>query len=343
MRGFLKSNTFYAIVSVIIAILIWTYVAYGVRPSHEIWIEDVEITPINVSRLFGDGSLSIIGENEGITHGKTTADIKIKGRRNVVSNVTPKDLSCIVDMITVDKEGVYRLKPYVETQYSGIEILQINPAGIKLNVENISQRDMDIELKTKGTVPEGYTIEDVQMKTKTVKLTGPDSIINRINSAQIVLDYSLLDKSDTEKSFRIEYLDKEGNPVDSSLFSKSIEYCKVTFKLFTEKDVTVILTPRYDNETKKNASGQTVILSADVKDGELSKGGARIKIRLKGTHDAIAKYIGTETVVYTTPINVRNIYKETILKDIEAAPLSSDVDYITTPKIDVKAIIKTEE
>jgi len=138
MRGFLKSNTFYAIASVIIAVLLWAYVAYEVRPTHEIWIEDVEITPINVSRLFSDGSLSIIGENDGITEGRTTADIKIRGKRNVVSNVTKKDLSCFVDMITVDKEGVYRLKPYVETQYSGIEVLQIKPSNIKLNVENIN-------------------------------------------------------------------------------------------------------------------------------------------------------------------------------------------------------------
>ncbi len=337
MRRFFKSNTFYAIISVIIAILIWVYVAYAVRPNHEIWIEDVEITPINVSRFFDNGSLSIIGENEGIADGNGVADIRIRGKRNVVASVSKKDLSCILDMITVDKEGVYRLKPFVETQVSGIEITQIKPSFVKLNVENINQRDMDIELKTAGKIIEGYEIEDLECKTKSVKLTGPDSILDRIVSAQVVLDYSSLSKTDNEKSLKIEYLDDNGNLVDTSLFNKSVEYSKVSFKLYTQKEVTVVLTPKYENENKKNNSGKTVTLSADSKETTGANGGVKLKVKLKGTHDAILKYVGKETIVYTNPIDVKNIYKETVLKDIEAAPLSNEVDYISTPKINVKA------
>ena len=342
MRRFFNSNTFYAIISVIIAILIWVYVVYSVRPTHEIWIEDVEITPINVSRLFSGGSLSIIGENEGITDGGVYADIKIRGKRNVVSSVGKKDLSCIIDMITVDKEGVYRLKPFVETQVSGIEIVQVKPSSVKLNVENISQRDMDIELKTVGAIKEGYKIENLVCKTKTVKLTGPESVINRIANAQIVLDYSSLSRSDTEKSLKIEYLDDKGNPIDTSLFNKSVEYSKVSFNLYTQKEVTVILTPKYENENKKNTSGHTVNLTADAKD-IAENGGVRLKVKLKGTYDAIEKYLSTENVVYTNPINVKYIYTDTVLKNIEAAPLSNEVYYVSVPKIDIKATIKSEE
>lgn len=338
MRRFFHSNTFYAIISVIIAILIWVYVVYTVRPTHEIWIEDVEITPINVSKLFSDGSLSVIGENEGVTDGAVLADIKIKGKRNVVSSVGKKDLSCIIDMITVDKEGVYRLKPFVETQISGIEIIQVKPSSVKLNVENISQRDVDIELKTIGTIKEGYEIENVVCRTKTVKLTGPESVINSIDSAQIVLDYSSLSRSDTEKSLKIEYLDDKGNPVDTSLFNKSVEYSKVSFNLYTQKEVTVVLTPKYENENKKNTSGHTVDLSVDAKD-TAENGGVRLKVKLKGTYDAIEKYIDTENVVYTSPIDVKYIYSDTVLKDIEAAPLSNEVYYVSVPKIDIKATI----
>ncbi len=341
MRDFLKSNTFYAIISVIIAILIWIYVVYAVRPNHEIWIEDVEITPINVSRLFDDGSLSIIGENEGLTDGAVSADIKIRGKRNVVSSVSKKDISCIIDMITVNREGVYRLKPFVETQVSGIEIVQVKPSSVKLNVENISQRDINIELKTIGTIAEGYEIENIECRTKTVKLTGPESVINRIATAQITLDYSSLSKSDTEKSLKIEYLDDKGESIDSSLFNKSVEYSKVSFNLYTQKEVTVVLTPKYENENKKNTSGHTVNLTADAKD-TTENGGVRLKVKLKGTHDAIEKYIDAETVVYTEAINVKNIYADTVLKGIEAAPLSNDVDYVSTPKIDIKATVKSE-
>lgn len=343
MKNILKSNTFYAILSVIAAILIWAYVAYEVRPTHEMWVEDVSVSCINVSKLFDDGSLSIGGDNEGILDGRVTMDVKIKGKRSVVSSVGKKDISCVIDMITVDKAGTYSMKPSVETQYSGVDIIQLRPGNIKFTVENINQRDIDIDLKTTGSLPEGYTMENIETKNLTVKVTGPDSVVDKIEKARIVLDYGALKETDSEKSLKIMFIDGAGKEIDSSLFGKSVEYCKVTFKLYTTKEVSVILAPKYKDEIKKNTSGRTVILSADTKDTVGADGGVKMKVKLRGTASALEKYIKSETTVYTEPIDVRYIYSEKLFEKIEAAPLSNDVEYVTVPAIDVKAELESEE
>ncbi|MBR2404540.1 MAG: hypothetical protein IKA95_02665 [Clostridia bacterium] len=343
MKNILKSNTFYAILSVIAAVLIWAYVAYEVRPTHEMWVEDVPVSCINVSKLFDDGSLSIGGNNKGILDGTVTIDVKIRGKRSVVSSVGKKDISCVLDMITVDKAGLYNMRPTVETQYSGVDIIQLRPGNIKFNVENINQHDIDIDLKTTGSLPEGYTIEDVETKNLTVKVTGPYSIVNKIEKARIVLNYSSLKETDSEKSLKIMFLDSDGSLIDSSLFGKSVEYCKVTFKLYTTKEVSLVLAPKYKDEIKKNTSGHTVLLSAVTKDTVSADGGVKIKAKLKGTATALEKYIKSETTVYTEPIDVRYIYGEKLFEDIEAAPLPNDVEYVTVPAIDIKAEIESEE
>ncbi len=339
MKNFLRSNTFSLILSIVIAIIMWAYVAYVERPVHEIWVEDVPVTTVNVSRYFEDGSISIIGENSGLINGKITTDIKIKGKRNIISSIGKKDISCIVDMITVDKSGIYRLTPSVETQYPGIEIIQMRPSKFGFSVEDISQRDIDIELKTKGELPSGYTIEELENKNKSVKVTGPESSIDLIKTARITLDLSTLDTKSSEKSIKIEFLDSRLEPIDSSQFAKSVEYAKVSYKLYTVKEADIILTPRYKNDIKKNSVGQSVRLSADSKQNVTSDGGQKMKVKLKGTISALEKYLESETVVYTQEINVSSIYSDKVFENIEAAPLSDDIEFVSVPKINVKATV----
>lgn len=331
------------VLSVIVAILIWVYVAYEVRPTHEMWVDGVTVSCNNVSKLFDEGSLAIGGENEGLLDGSITVDVKIKGKRNVVSAVGKKDISCVLDMITVDRAGSYSMKPSVETQYSGVEIVQLRPGNIKFDVENIRQKDIDIDLKTTGTLLQGYTMENLQTKNLTVKVTGPDSVVDTIKTARVTLDYSTLDKNDSEKSLPIEFLTGDGEQVDTSAFSKSVEYAKVTFSLYTIEEVTVVLTPKYEEEIRKNTSGHTVLLSADSKETVGADGGVKIKVKLKGTANALDKYIRSETTVYTEPIDVRYIYSDKIFESVSAAPLSNDVEYVTVPTINVKATIAVEE
>ena len=168
-------------------------------------------------------------------------------------------------------------------------------------------------------------------------------IVNKIEKARIVLNYGSLKETDSEKSLKIMFLDDNGSLIDSSLFGKRVEYCKVTFKLYTTKEVSVILAPKYKDEIKKNTAGHTVLLSAATKDTVDADGGVKMKVKLKGTAMALEKYIKSETTVYTEPIDVRYIYGEKLFEKIEAAPLPNDVEYVTAPVIDVKAEIESEE
>lgn len=168
MKKFLNSNTFYAIISVIIAILLWVYVVYDVSPSYEMWIEDVNIKCINKSTLFDDGSIAISGDNDKFLNGGETIDIKIKGKRNLVSSVDKDDIICTLDMITVTGGGSYSLKPDIEIKTSGVEIVSTSKSNIKFDVENINQHDIEVEIKTKGKLQKGYEMIELSSSVSSV-------------------------------------------------------------------------------------------------------------------------------------------------------------------------------
>ncbi|MBE7050610.1 MAG: hypothetical protein E7394_07615 [Ruminococcaceae bacterium] len=339
MKKFLKSNTFYAIVSLIISILLWAYVVYEVRPTYEMWVRDVPVVCTNVSRLFEEGSLEIDGDYESLTNGTMTVDIKVKGNRGNVSSVGPEDLSCTVDMITVDEAGSFSLKPTVETDVPSVSITQVSPATFKFSVDSITQSDVDVELVKKGELPEGYVIEDLEARTEKIKITGPMDVIKSVSRAYIELDCSALSVTDFEKSLQVVFEDKNGAKIDSSRFSKSMEYIKVSFNIYTEREVDIILTPKYKDENRENKIGQNVMLYCVSESGKESSG-VEMKVTLKGTADAIEKYVKSVKTVYTEEIDVEDIYMEKTFYSVKAAELANNVEYVEVPSVNVKAVVK---
>lgn len=342
MRDFFKSKTFSVIFSVLSAIILWIYVVYEVDPSYDIKVSDVNIKCINESDLFTNGSLAVTGRYEDLLKGGCTVSVKVKGKRNIVSSVSEKNLTCTLDMVTVTKTGSYSIKPNVESDISGVEIAGIEPKKIDINVEKVEQKDIEVKVKTMGTLPVGYTIENLKNQNSSVKITGSHSELEKIDHAEVVLDYSALETNDSEKSCKIFFYDKSGESVNDAKFTKTINYAKLTFGLYTTREITVVLMPKYDNEIKTNQHGQNVELSVSGNGTKTSDGGLEMKVKVKGTQSAIIKYTEDKRTVYTDSINVSKIFADTTLEDISAAQLANGMEYVSVPRVTVNAKIQTE-
>ena len=340
MKEFYKSNTFLAVVSVIIAVVIWIYVVYEVNPMYETWITDVPVKCANVSDLFEEGSLVITGENESLLKNGVTMSIRVKGKRSVVSSIKQKNFSCVIDMLTVTEDGTYSLKPSIDSDISGLEIIKSDPYKFKIVAENIEQRDIKVSVKTKGELPSGFVIDNVKNHNKTVKITGASSVVDKVKTAEIVFDYDSLDVKDSEKTYKIAFCDKNGNHLDSSNFKKTVEYSKISFNLYTTKEVSVILMPKYADEVNKNHYGKSVKLSLAGSGSSTKDGGLEMNVKLKGTASALEKYADSKRIVYTEEIDVSGIYKNQTFEDIKAAQLSNNVWYVEVPKVKVKATVE---
>ncbi len=340
MKDIYRSNTFLAVVSVVIAVVIWIYVAYEVNPMYETWIEDIPVECINTSKLFNDGSLVITGDNSELLNSGLSISVKIRGKRNIVSSAKRANFNCSLDMITVNQNGTFNLKPNIETDISGLEILKSTPNNFKIKTESIEQRDINLTVKTVGQLPEGHTIDDVQNSNESVKVTGAPSVINKIKKAEIELNYDELDVNSSEKVCKIHFYDADGIEIDPSTFKKTIEYAKLSFNLYTEKEVSLVLMPKYKNEVNVNNAGQTVKLTLEGSGTPTKDGGLEMKLRLKGPSAALQKYEDGKKLVYTEDINISNIYADTVLENIKAAELSNSVIYVNPPVVSVKATLK---
>ncbi|MBO5744092.1 MAG: hypothetical protein J6R68_07400 [Clostridia bacterium] len=340
MKKFYKTNAFFAVASVIMAVLIWAYVAYEVSPMHEVLVSNVSVKCTNVSELFEDGSMVLTGENSEILKGNSKIQVRLKGKRNVVCHVKEKNITCYLDMGSVKRAGTYSIKPSIDCEISGVDVVKIEPYKLRVKAENIEQKDIKVNIKTSGKLPDGYTLEDVKNHNETVKITGASSVISIVDRAEVLFDYNTISTKDSEKVCKIEFYDKNSRIIDSTNFKKTVENSKISFNLYTVKEVNVVLMPKYADEVNKNHYGKSVKLSVSGDGTQTKAGGLEMKVKLKGTFAALEKYSDSKRIVYTEDIDVSGIYTGKTFEKVKAAELANSVWYVDVPEVKVKATVE---
>ncbi len=286
MKPFYKTDWFLKIVSLVIACVLWIYISYEQKPQYETWIRGVKVVQTNLSQDFENGKLVIM---EGATD---KIDIKIRGDRKDVSAVKPGNITAIIDMLGVNGEGDYSLPISVTIPFDGIEIVQKSPSHASMKVDKIVTAEKRINAEVKGVPAEGFVVGDYKLEPESVKLTGPESVINTISNAKTTIDL-VEAESNPESMFKVKLYDVNDNEIINSLITQNIEYVQVKDLLAETKmaDVSVNIGSGINNAGKKV---EYTILSS-------------VKVQLSGD-DEILKNIGS---ISTEEIDVSDISSET--------------------------------
>lgn len=354
MKNFLKSNTFLGIISVIIAISLWIYVAYVANPEYEKWINDVVVEPVGSTSQLEDGVLTIVSqEHTDLLKNGYKVSVKVRGKRNVVSSLENDDIKCKVDLSSVtDPDKKYDLTLKTECEIGGVEIVAVSKGEMikDLRVDKIETKEFEIDFRIIGKLPlPGYELEKpIKLNPTYVSVTGPKSKLSNIESAVATLDCSTLSYEDTNRNIEVKLMDISGAEIDSNKFSSiSSKTTQVSFKLYTEKEVVIKLVPRYEKDIKTNSSGDDVALYIYDADNDKKHRSLDIKVKLRGTKELIDKYSEEPQKVYTEPIDISEITRDGVLELTYKADTlgESGIDFVEgeIPVVHILAEIINEE
>lgn len=119
-----------------------------------------------------------------------TVDVMLTGSRNKLDDLTALDLVATVDL-SDQRAGERVLRLADKAQISlpqGVEIDGFQPSSIPVRLETIVERQVPIEPKLEGQVPEGYEVYAVRPNKGSVALRGPES---RVVALQKVVTESI--------------------------------------------------------------------------------------------------------------------------------------------------------
>lgn len=189
LNNLFYNNRFVLVFSLVAAVLVWIVSGLQYSPEDERTIENVPVT-IELSQAMQDFGLKSFGDAD------YTVDVKVKGKRYLVS---PKALSA--DGITVkantkyvDSAGRYTLALSASAAENGAEfdIVSISMAYVDVffDVEKTAEFTIETDLNApNGVVPEGYYSSTPMLSQKTVKITGPETEVNKITG--VVCSFTL--------------------------------------------------------------------------------------------------------------------------------------------------------
>lgn len=220
MRKHIFSNFGLKLVSVFIAFLMWLMVVNGDDPETRVKISNVPITVKNEDKL--DIGLVYKPKDE-----VTTVSVYVKGRKSVVRRLKAADFTVTADFENMLSMTLTSISLDIECSNKSItsENLECYPRSLKVDIEEAKEESFIVSAVADGKPAAGYEVGEMWVSVgssseggETIKITGPESTISRINKVQATVKVGDLEESGTLEC-QISILDHNGDGFTESQMS----------------------------------------------------------------------------------------------------------------------------
>jgi YbbR domain-containing protein len=117
---------------------------------------------------------------------RSEVDVTLTGTRRALERINARDLVATVDLADF-KPGLRSLKLTDRTVHLNlppdVRVDDIEPNAVSLRLEPRIERQLDVEVKTEGKLPEGYELRRTLVTPSKVRVRGPASRVNLLQVA----------------------------------------------------------------------------------------------------------------------------------------------------------------
>ena len=202
------------LVCVILSFILWLYVSNVENPTRTSDIKAVEVTLENTDVL-KDSNLCLKPDQ------KFLVDLKIEGPANDIYVTKKSDFTIKADLSNYSlKKGENNIPVQIVNSPGNLEIKNSGVLTVKVDLEEIIEKDVKISSKVNTTYKHGLTENYINISPKSVKVSGAESAVNSVDS--VIRKGELLNiKEATQESFDLIAVDAEGNEVKGVTLSES--------------------------------------------------------------------------------------------------------------------------
>ncbi len=237
MKKLSDYKSFYMLVSVFLAFLLWLYV---------IDVEDPER-----SELFRDVTINVTGENilqsQGLTItslSETEVDLQISAPFSVLSQLHNTNFSVSLDVSKLSTQGNFDLSYTLEIpshiSTNNLVLESRNPTQITVSVDKLYSQSYPINLVFRGSVAEGYQAGQHTISPETITLNGSVDAVSQVDRVVVVLEQEeMQDRFSGELPVML--LDKNGDEIDDPSIEISETSAYVTQPIVMEREIPLVV------------------------------------------------------------------------------------------------------
>ena len=212
-----KSKLLNLVLAFVIAFGLWAYVITFVSSEREETFYDISVS-YQGEALLNERSLMITSET------KPTVNLTLYGKRSELNKLSAENITIIADLSKIGEGGTHSINYNI--YYPGnipdnaFTVLSQYPSMVRINVERRITKDVPVELRYQGRLPENYIAdkEEMELDRTAITVSGPASSVDQITKAIIEVDLTDRTASFVE-SYRYTLCNANDEPVDA----KSVE------------------------------------------------------------------------------------------------------------------------
>ena len=240
-KKIVSNRVVYAIVSVIIAVLLWMYVEYTEQPDIEQNISRIPVTFTGYEDLKSKNLILTEGENSYVS-------IKIRGTRNTVSKITAENIIITSDLSSISAAGEYQRSYSITFPGSvladEVTVVSKTPSTVYTRISNLVTKTVDVRGTLEGEVADEYAAEEFVFDPAQVTITGPQEIVDQVQYAYVVINMDNVGET-IERDAEFTLMSEDNTVIDKTDLTFSTELIHATLPIVKVKplELTVELVP----------------------------------------------------------------------------------------------------
>lgn len=242
------------ILSIIVAIFMWTYVTTSTNPSTNRTFRNIPIIIQNQDKLEEKG-YTIVSKDD-----ISSVNVRLTGSRDNIVSLKPDDIQASINVMA-SRPGITSVDVKVDTP-TGIYLDYVDPAKINLNIQRIIEKTLPVNIVIADKLKDGKIVEVNEQNPEQIKIKGPESLVNQVDRIEAHIDDAeYLDGK--IHNVAVKALDKKGELVEGvDLDNKDVN---LSFFVYETKKVKVRLSVRGSIangyvETLRAVSPDTVVI-----------------------------------------------------------------------------------
>lgn len=232
MKKKMGNNISLKILSLVIAVVVWLLVVNIDNPvgTKSFVISDVQL--LNEAYIDADGKMCMQDSDQ------TPIRVTIKAQRKTLDKITASDFQAVADLqqtVSLDTDPVMVPITVTCNKLSPGNI-EVTPNNLSLHLEDKDTQEFVVNVTTNNTRPDKrYEVGSLTSNPEKIKITGPKSLINKIDKVNASIDVDGATEDVTQET-EVKIIDKNGeefSDTDASYLNISKVY--VTARLWKVK------------------------------------------------------------------------------------------------------------
>lgn len=220
------------LISLVMAIFLWSYVMGVVNPEKHIDYRGIEVQFTGTDYIQREG-LSVLSPKNPKTN------VRVEGTISDLSSISSSSNTILAEANLSGVrpgENIVNVSVTIKENTGRIRIVDVEPSQIVVNIDEIVTENLEVTVSPLGDLPEGYTLGNVKVVDNYVRVTAPKSTIGQIE--KVVAFPVITDKTDTFMiNSPIVFLDKNDNEIQN--LTVSSEFADIEIPIYKLKSVPI--------------------------------------------------------------------------------------------------------